>query len=421
MYGQENFAPQFRQGLQMYIPSAQQDRPPYTSTSFQTSTITSQAYMVHLGYSSVTNQLSQPDSNIYAHLSPFPVPPSAILPPVLHLNGSTKLMQSFPSAQQDPQWTQNVYQIPSHIPQSSPLSPGQGSSRGLVWLPSHAGVRGVQPTSQPYLPLSSPMMYAHALGPVAYTSSALVPSLPSLPPQVPAPLPPSSLLGAPYACVMNHSAILLPSTHINQFSFNPSSRPGLLDSMRNTGVSLLNTDSDVDMEDDMTHINEEQAIHANLDEPEMQDHPADDRFSVQVDEPEDDSPPLLSNESNSISGEESYHEHIHSDRNSTAPDVKISAIKADKRNKNGSFDSGKHFKAAVVKFVKKVLKPFWRNCAMTRVVFKIIVRKTVDKVLGSLKPHHIPSSQLQIKRYIKLSRSKLTALVMGYVHKYVRA
>ena len=238
----------------MYIPSAQQDRPPYTSTSFQTSTITSQAYMVHLGYSSVTNQLSQPDSNIYAHLSPFPVPPSAILPPVLHLNGSTELMQSFPSAQQDPQWTQNVYQIPSHIPQSSPLSPGQGSSRGLVWLPSHAGVRGVQPTSQPYLPLSSPMMYAHALGPVAYTSSALVPSLPTLPPQVPAPLPPSSLLGTPYACVMNHSAILLPSTHINQYSFNPSSRPGLLDSMRNTGVSLLNTDSDVDMEGTCTTL-----------------------------------------------------------------------------------------------------------------------------------------------------------------------
>ncbi|WOG92270.1 hypothetical protein DCAR_0311533 [Daucus carota subsp. sativus] len=213
----------------MYIPSAQQDRPPYTSTSFQTSTITSQAYMVHLG--------------------PFLL--NSI--PSITFEWKHRTDASFPSAQRDPQWTQNVYQIPSHIPQSSPLSPGQGSSRGLVWLPSPAGVRGVQPTSQPYLPLSSPMMYAHALGPVAHTSSALVLSLPTLPPQVPAPLPPSSLLGAPYACV-NHSAILLPSTHINQYSFNPSSRPGLLDSMRNTGVSLLNTDSDVDMEGTCTTL-----------------------------------------------------------------------------------------------------------------------------------------------------------------------
>ena len=72
-------------------------------------------------------------------------------------------------------------------------------------------------------------------------------------------------------------------------------------------VEPINTeDTNSVLVDDMTHINEEQVIHANLDEPEMQDHPADDRFYVQVDEPADDSPPLLSNESNSISGEESY-------------------------------------------------------------------------------------------------------------------
>ena len=50
---------------------------------------------------------------------------------------------------------------------------------------------------------------------------------------------------------------------------------------------------------------------------------------------------------------------------------------------------------------------------MSMVVFKIIVQKTVDKVLGSLKPHHIRNSRVKINRYIKLSQSKLTNVVMG--------
>ena len=50
---------------------------------------------------------------------------------------------------------------------------------------------------------------------------------------------------------------------------------------------------------------------------------------------------------------------------------------------------------------------------MSMVVFKIIVQKTVDKVLGSLKPHHILNSQVKINRYIKLSQNKLTNVVMG--------
>lgn len=263
MNGQGYFAPQFRQGVQMDMPTVQQDCPPYPSTSIQTSTTTSQYYMVHQGYSSVTAHLGQPDSTIYSHLSLFPVPlsgtpnsghPYLIPPPQLHLNG-TQLMQSFPSTQLDLQWTQNVYQIHSHYPPHFLLSPGRAPSRGLVCPTFPVGVQGVQPTLQPDPPLSSSMLYAHAFGSIAYTApqvfqtpSALVLSLPPPPPQVPPPLPPSSPLGRPHACVMSSATLLPSSSHINQFWYDSSSRPSLIDCMRNTGVRHLNTGSDIVME-----------------------------------------------------------------------------------------------------------------------------------------------------------------------------
>lgn len=91
-----------------------------------------------------------------------------------------------------------------------------------------------------------------------------------------------------------------------------------------------------------------------------------------------------------------------------------------KRKKSKDSRSMKLFKVALANFVKEVLKPSWRQGNMSKEAFKTIVKKTVDKVSGAMKSHHIPKSQTKINHYIDSSQRKLTKLVMGYVDKYVK-
>jgi len=83
-----------------------------------------------------------------------------------------------------------------------------------------------------------------------------------------------------------------------------------------------------------------------------------------------------------------------------------------KRKKSKDSRSMKLFKVSIANFVKEVLKPSWRQGNMSKVAFKTIVKKTVDKVSGAMKGHRIPKSQEKISQYIDSSQRKLTKLVM---------
>lgn len=99
--------------------------------------------------------------------------------------------------------------------------------------------------------------------------------------------------------------------------------------------------------------------------------------------------------------------------NMTGGDIEIDQIKSSRKSKKGK-DSRlmKLFKIAVADFVKEVLKPSWRQGNMSKEAFKTIVKKTVDKVSGAMKNHHVPKSQAKIDQYIDSSQRKLTKLVM---------
>ncbi|XP_020548539.1 zinc finger CCCH domain-containing protein 55 isoform X2 [Sesamum indicum] len=104
-----------------------------------------------------------------------------------------------------------------------------------------------------------------------------------------------------------------------------------------------------------------------------------------------------------------------------AGEIEIDQVKASGKKKKGKDSrSMKLFKISIATFVKEVLKPSWRQGNMSKEAFKTIVKKTVDKVSGAMKSHHIPRSQSKINHYIDSSRGKLTKLVMGYVDKYVK-
>ncbi|KAL1337971.1 hypothetical protein HN51_032646 [Arachis hypogaea] len=108
--------------------------------------------------------------------------------------------------------------------------------------------------------------------------------------------------------------------------------------------------------------------------------------------------------------------------NMTPGEVEINQTKSPgKRKKSKDSRSMKLFKVSIANFVKEVLKPSWRQGNMSKVAFKTIVKKTVDKVSGAMKGHRMPKSQAKISQYIDSSQRKLTKLVMGYVDKYVKS
>ncbi|XP_039163305.1 uncharacterized protein LOC104420739 isoform X1 [Eucalyptus grandis] len=104
----------------------------------------------------------------------------------------------------------------------------------------------------------------------------------------------------------------------------------------------------------------------------------------------------------------------------TEVEMEIDQIKSTgKSKKHKDSRSMKPFKIALVDFVKEVLRPSWRRGNMSKEAYKTILKKTVDKVTGTMKSHHIPKSRAEINHYIDSSQRKLTKLVMRYVDKYV--
>lgn len=55
---------------------------------------------------------------------------------------------------------------------------------------------------------------------------------------------------------------------------------------------------------------------------------------------------------------------------------------------------------------------------MSREAFKMIVKKTVDKVSSSVPGNHIPKTPAKIRQYVQSSQRKVTKLVMVCLHCY---
>ncbi|KVH89508.1 Zinc finger, CCCH-type [Cynara cardunculus var. scolymus] len=78
----------------------------------------------------------------------------------------------------------------------------------------------------------------------------------------------------------------------------------------------------------------------------------------------------------------------------------------------------KHFRAALIEFVKELVKPTWRDGKLSKDAHKVIVKKAVDKVINTLPAEHIPSMQESIDIYLSSSQPKIVKLVEGYIEKY---
>uniref|UniRef100_A0A803LQ18 C3H1-type domain-containing protein n=2 Tax=Chenopodium quinoa TaxID=63459 RepID=A0A803LQ18_CHEQI len=78
------------------------------------------------------------------------------------------------------------------------------------------------------------------------------------------------------------------------------------------------------------------------------------------------------------------------------------------------------FRAALIEFVKELMKPIWHEGRLSKDVYKVIVQKAEDKILSNLKPNQVPNSSELIKQYLSFSRPKILKLIQAYVDKYGR-
>ncbi|KAK9270557.1 hypothetical protein L1049_026138 [Liquidambar formosana] len=79
------------------------------------------------------------------------------------------------------------------------------------------------------------------------------------------------------------------------------------------------------------------------------------------------------------------------------------------------------FKIALAEFVKEILKPTWKEGRMSKEIHKTIVRKVVDKVIGTIQRAQIPKTKENIDHYLTCSRPKITKLVQAYVEIYPKS
>ncbi|KAK4345079.1 hypothetical protein RND71_035255 [Anisodus tanguticus] len=71
----------------------------------------------------------------------------------------------------------------------------------------------------------------------------------------------------------------------------------------------------------------------------------------------------------------------------------------------------KHFRGALVEFVKELLKPTWHEGLLMRDAYKMIVKKAVDKIINSLTLDQIPEMAESIKQYLSVSKPKVAKLI----------
>lgn len=71
----------------------------------------------------------------------------------------------------------------------------------------------------------------------------------------------------------------------------------------------------------------------------------------------------------------------------------------------------KHFRAALIDFVKELVKPTWREGNLSKNAHNSIVKRSVERVLSTVPTHQIPSTSESVELYLSSSQSKIAKLV----------
>jgi UDP-N-acetylglucosamine:LPS N-acetylglucosamine transferase len=101
----------------------------------------------------------------------------------------------------------------------------------------------------------------------------------------------------------------------------------------------------------------------------------------------------------------------------------VATTKYEHKKKNNKNENSKTrgltlLRAKVVEYVREILKPKWKEGIITKEAFKIISKKAVDKVIGTVKPPLIPNTVEKVATYMNAARSKILKLVQVIIDLY---
>uniref|UniRef100_A0A0A9FBB5 C3H1-type domain-containing protein n=1 Tax=Arundo donax TaxID=35708 RepID=A0A0A9FBB5_ARUDO len=89
-----------------------------------------------------------------------------------------------------------------------------------------------------------------------------------------------------------------------------------------------------------------------------------------------------------------------------------------KNDAAGNNENTREFRFHLAEHIKELIKPFWKEGNLSKDAHKRVVKKSVDKVLVSIEPHQVPTTEELITNYITASGSKIEKLVKAYVDRH---
>uniref|UniRef100_A0ACD5U1A1 Uncharacterized protein n=1 Tax=Avena sativa TaxID=4498 RepID=A0ACD5U1A1_AVESA len=104
------------------------------------------------------------------------------------------------------------------------------------------------------------------------------------------------------------------------------------------------------------------------------------------------------------------------ERSSLDGDTMVKAF--ERKNDEAINEKTRDFRLHLAEHVKELLKPFWKEGNLSKDAYKLIVKKSVDKVLSSVELHQVPATKELVTDYITIAGTKIEKLVKAYVDKH---
>jgi len=81
-------------------------------------------------------------------------------------------------------------------------------------------------------------------------------------------------------------------------------------------------------------------------------------------------------------------------------------------------EKARDFRFHLAEHIKELVKPIWKEGNLSKDAHKLVVKKSVEKIVDSIRPNQMPTSEELIAKYITTSGSKIEKLVKAYVDRH---
>jgi len=98
----------------------------------------------------------------------------------------------------------------------------------------------------------------------------------------------------------------------------------------------------------------------------------------------------------------------------------IIKVKAYDRKKDAAYNNEKtrDFRFHLAEHIKELVKPIWKKGNLSKDAHRLVVKKSVEKVVDSIEPNQVPTTEELITKYIATCGPKIEKLVKAYVDRH---